>query len=526
MNYGFVIDNRSCIGCHACTVACKSEFDVPLGVNRTYVKYLEKGTFPNNQRVFSVHRCNHCEAAPCVEICPTTALYTRSDGIVDFDSDRCIGCKSCMQACPYDALYIDPDTHTAAKCNFCAHRLDGGYEPACVIVCPVEAITSGDLDDPDSKIAQLVAREQVTVRKPEKNTRPNVYYIDGDYAMFNPSQAPPQTDYMSSSQATGVGHFAEKDDKLLINMALEAHRLKGTAPDQRAIDNVLKELEDQSQPAEKRVYDVPGKGILWGWEVAGYLWTKAIAAGTFLVLAAQEWLGWQLLPEVRMAGLGISGGFMLATLGLLVKDLDRPERFVYVLLRPNWSSWLTRGGYIITLFSGVLMLAMFSLWRFGWVPPALTAIGAILAVLTAIYTAFLLAQAKGRDLWQSASGSLQMLTHAIVAGAAVTQIINPLAQPLTAWFLGVGLVVELSILALEIFTPHVTTDTALAIEIMTRGPLWRPFYAAVVGGGLLPLGLIIWGGPAFMLPAAILALLGVLLSAHVWIKAPQMVPLS
>ena len=156
MNYGFVIDNRMCIGCHACTVACKSEHDIPIGVNRTHVKYIEKGQFPNSSREFSVHRCNHCHDAPCVEICPTTALYDRADGIVDFDSDRCIGCKSCMQACPYDALYIDPDTHTAAKCNYCAHKVDHGYEPACVVVCPVEAIISGDLDDPNSNISHLV----------------------------------------------------------------------------------------------------------------------------------------------------------------------------------------------------------------------------------------------------------------------------------------------------------------------------------------------------------------------------------
>src|SRR6266508_3094722 len=146
MRYGFVIDHRKCIGCHACTVACKEENQVPLGVNRTWVKYIEKGTFPDTRRYFSVMRCNHCDNAPCVTICPTVALYRRPDGIVDFDGDRCIGCKSCMQACPYDALYIDPETQTAAKCHYCAHRVEVGLEPACVIVCPVQAIIAGGLD--------------------------------------------------------------------------------------------------------------------------------------------------------------------------------------------------------------------------------------------------------------------------------------------------------------------------------------------------------------------------------------------
>jgi len=134
--YAFVIDQRKCIGCHACTVACKAEHDVPIGVNRTWVKYIEKGEFPNSRRYFLVNRCNHCTDAPCVAICPTKALFKRADGIVDFDSNRCIGCKSCMQACPYDALYIDPNSHTAAKCNYCVHRTEVGLEPACVVVCP------------------------------------------------------------------------------------------------------------------------------------------------------------------------------------------------------------------------------------------------------------------------------------------------------------------------------------------------------------------------------------------------------
>ena len=230
MNYGFVIDNRMCIGCHACTVACKSEHDIPIGVNRTHVKYIEKGQFPNSTREFSVHRCNHCADAPCVEICPTTALYDRADGIVDFDSDRCIGCKSCMQACPYDALYIDPDTHTAAKCNYCAHKVDYGYEPACVVVCPVEAIISGDLEDPDSNISHLVKNEKTMTRKPEKLTVPNLYYINGSNEMLNPTATERSSDYLWSEQSKGVGHFAKyaeervaesNTENLLVQLAME-----------------------------------------------------------------------------------------------------------------------------------------------------------------------------------------------------------------------------------------------------------------------------------------------------------------
>src|SRR5262249_43809646 len=153
---------------------------VPLGAFRTWVKYIEKGAFPSTRRYFSVLRCNHCDAAPCVAICPTLALYRRDDGIVDFDGARCIGCKSCMQACPYDALYIDREPQPAAKCNYYAHRVEVRLEPACVIGCLEQAIVSGDLDDASGRIARLVATEQVQVRKPEQGTRPKVYYLGAE----------------------------------------------------------------------------------------------------------------------------------------------------------------------------------------------------------------------------------------------------------------------------------------------------------------------------------------------------------
>src|SRR5580704_7206219 len=163
MRWGKVIDQDRCIGCHACSVACKQENGVALGSFRTWVKYVEKGTFPEVRRHFAVLRCNQCDNPPCVAICPTTAMYRRPDGIVDFDSDRCIGCKGCIQACPYDAIYMDPDSDTAAKCHFCAHRIEKGLEPACVTACPERALLVGDIDDVLSEVSGIVARSNVRV---------------------------------------------------------------------------------------------------------------------------------------------------------------------------------------------------------------------------------------------------------------------------------------------------------------------------------------------------------------------------
>ena len=188
-NFGFVIDLRKCIGCHACTIACKAEHDIPIGVNRCWVKTVEKGTFPDTQRLFFPVLCNQCEEAPCVKICPTNALYKRRDGIVDLNSAACIGCRACMAACPYDQLFIDPGTRTAEKCNFCANRIENELQPACVSVCPTECRIFGDLDDPESRVSAIVQRESIMVRKPEKGTGPKVFYLGADEAAIRPELA-------------------------------------------------------------------------------------------------------------------------------------------------------------------------------------------------------------------------------------------------------------------------------------------------------------------------------------------------
>ncbi len=168
-----VIDHASCIGCHACTTACKSENEVPLAVTRTYVKSVDVGTFPRARRAFQAPRCTQCEASPCATACPTTAMYRRPDGIVDFDKSACIGCKACIAACPYDAIFINPEDHSAEKCNFCAHRIDVGLEPSCVTVCPTQAIMVGDMNDPSSRVAEMVHRQPVAVRRPVRRPGPS-----------------------------------------------------------------------------------------------------------------------------------------------------------------------------------------------------------------------------------------------------------------------------------------------------------------------------------------------------------------
>ncbi len=180
--YGMVIDVRRCIGCHACTVACKSEFDIPLGHNRSWVEYVEKGEYPNVGRSFLPRLCNHCSEPSCVYVCPTNATYKREqDGIVVVDQGLCIGCKYCIQACPYDARYLDPNTGWVDKCDFCIHRVSAGLEPSCVNTCVGGARIFGDLANPESEVSKLIAKNHVTVLRDEMGTFPNVYYIAADH---------------------------------------------------------------------------------------------------------------------------------------------------------------------------------------------------------------------------------------------------------------------------------------------------------------------------------------------------------
>ena len=175
-----IIDLRRCVGCMSCQVSCKMENDVPLQVFRSWVKIVQKGKYPNVKQHHLPRLCNHCDKASCVKVCPTKASHIRKDGVVLIDYDKCIGCTYCIQACPYNARFLNPVTGTADKCTFCAHRIDKGLAPTCVRSCMGRARIFGDLNDPDSEVSKVMRENNVMVLKKDQGTEPKVYYIGLD----------------------------------------------------------------------------------------------------------------------------------------------------------------------------------------------------------------------------------------------------------------------------------------------------------------------------------------------------------
>jgi Fe-S-cluster-containing dehydrogenase component/formate-dependent nitrite reductase membrane component NrfD len=506
VRYGFVIDNRRCIGCHACSVACKAENQVPLGVFRTWVRCVDKGEFPDTRRHFQVTRCNHCDRPPCVAVCPVAAMYRRSDGIVDFDPSRCIGCKACMQACPYDAVYVDPERGTAAKCHFCAHRVEAGMEPACVVACPERAIIAGDLDDPGSEISRLVAQETVRVRRPEKQTRPKLFYIGAEEAAIVPGQA----------RNVGTYLFATVNGRARQLAPPAARRSSNRA----TVPAVVSYDVEHLQP--------------WGWQVPAYLWTKSISTGVLAVPSmalAVEGLSIGTRLETVLGLVGVV--FMALTAALLVSDLSRPERFFQVLTRPQPRSWVARGAFLLLAY-GVLCTCFFlsSCAGAGGVAGALLWPTVAVGLLAAVYTAFLFGQCKGRDLWQSRLLPLQLVVQWVLASSAVLVLlpgslgVTPRLRHAATVGLALGLLVQgLTVLG-ELAVPRATDAVRRAASIVTRGSFRGTFWTGAIGAGwLLPVALLVadHNSPVAMGIAGAGALAGLLAFEWCFVMAGQSV---
>lgn len=214
MRWGMVIDLKRCIGCWACTVKCKQEHFLPPGIFWNRVLISEAGTYPTVRKIMVPVLCNHCQEAACVKVCPSGATHKRADGLVLVDYDKCIGCRYCLMACPYQQRsFYDGSREeyfpgqgltpyevlgrqlyplqkgTVSKCTFCVERIDEGLRkglipgrdreatPSCVNACVPRARTFGDLDDPDSDVARLIREKNASSFHPEYGTEPSVYYI-------------------------------------------------------------------------------------------------------------------------------------------------------------------------------------------------------------------------------------------------------------------------------------------------------------------------------------------------------------
>lgn len=223
--YAMVIDLQRCTGCGGCIIGCKNENNLSQGVSWASKISWTEGTFPNVRFTYITTLCNHCENAPCVSACPTEAMYKTEDGITMLDSDKCIGCRYCMAACPYGVIhyiaeesqtfwqdeevlladgtasaaevtaqvgatvmpYYNPEREatlpgvrpkgTVEKCTLCDHRLSAGQFPYCVEACPANARIIGDLDDPNSEVSKLLSKYKPMRLRESLGTEPKVYYI-------------------------------------------------------------------------------------------------------------------------------------------------------------------------------------------------------------------------------------------------------------------------------------------------------------------------------------------------------------
>jgi formate-dependent nitrite reductase membrane component NrfD/ferredoxin len=465
-------------------------------------------------------------------------MYRRPDGIVEFDSDACIGCKACMQACPYDAIYLDPETKTAAKCHYCGHRTDVGLEPACVVVCPTHSIWVGDLEDPTSGISQLLEEgrleNQVAVRAPEQKTGPNVFYLGATIPVLDPLEAPVDDTYI----------FSQPDK-------------------QRAmVSSHLPPAADNAKTTLNTAHPRP-----WGWRVTTYLWTKGVAAGVLLVIALGVILDKDFgrYQSVWAPLIGLIG--VAATGVLLVWDLKRPDRFYYIFTRPNPRSWLFWGSVALAAFGAVV-----TLWLLAGifaennadlegpydVVDVLIYVSIPFAVMAAGYTAFLFAQAEGRDLWQSKLLFPHLLAQAVMVGAGVLVMLYglfgtdpssrdgmpvryaceterygchpiPWAEQVIVRCLVIAAVIHIAFAIVEFYGKHQSKQASAAARLVTHGPHTPMFLASLcVAFVAAAIAAFSWDGEN--MGAAVVAGIAVqaalLMYESVFVRAGQDVPLS
>jgi formate-dependent nitrite reductase membrane component NrfD len=439
-----------------------------------------------------------------------------------------------MQACPYDALYIDPHDNTAQKCNYCVHRVEIGIEPACVVVCPEKAIIAGDLDDPGSRIAAMVASGDLTQRAVERGTKPNLWYKGAELANIEPLAA-------TRSNDGGIWRDPAGIENSWLDVDLSGSDTETTTPSRRVTD-------DAGHPRVVYANDFP---MPWGWRVSSYFLTKAISAGIAIAALVAVLFGVAIESMwMRVTAPSLGGVLLLLTGVLLVWDLKRPDRFYYLLTRGNPSSWLVRGSWILTA-QAIAFAVWFLAGAFeqeGIVKGAIW-VSAIIGLATAGYTAFLFGQARGRPLWNGPLLVWHMIAAAFAVGGGISLIASLVSEtravaaseaPLTlgnlalgteafTWTMLIG-ATGLGIIALVEAVQKHGPDAAVAYHHMTRGSFafeyWVGLVFCVISPTISAVAVLLGTPPVVGAAAGLAAMIGVWMVDDAFVKAGQSVPLT
>ncbi len=406
-------------------------------------------------------------------------------------------------------------------------------EPACVVVCPVQAIIAGDIDDPESRISEVIASAKVTARKPHKGTRPKLFYVGIEGDLLQPSMTEAASNYMFVERHSGSRH---EDFP------------RWARPADHGSQSVPTDGDRPNVGAGRVVYDVAHPQP-WAWIPAFYLWTKSIGAGILMVAALLLALAAPFDSGLRLIVPATALLFTGITALLLIADLHRPDRFYYILLKPNPRSWLVVGTWILIIYS--ILAAIWLIYGFGrddYMPSLLVVMAAIAAGCSAGYSAFLFAQAKGRDLWQSPLFLWHLFIQAMLAGAA-TMIIAAVLDGyphiraigdggleivrLSNFVLVTAIALSTLMILGELSITPFSVDVQYAVDVIWRGRLRALFWLGVVGlGTILPVGLLFYTiataatSRLLEISDAVAPLIGLLLFEKVWIDAGQAPPLS
>jgi len=372
-------------------------------------------------------------------------------------------------------------------------------------VCPTECRIFGDLDDPASEVAQIAAREFASVRKPEKGTIPKVFYIGANESVLQPEIA--------------TRPFMYKEGQVLL----------------RPLGSPTADPSDAGAPRVD--YDTPHVKP-WGLDMAIYLLTKGIATGTMLLSLLLPLFVVAPSPLTTLIGPAISLLFLSITAVVLIVDLERPERFLYILFRPNWRSWMVWGAYFLTAQGILTALWLGAAW-FG-IDAALALLRwplVIVSFLTTIYTGFLFRQGLARDLWQGWQSTVDLLSQAIAEGAAVL-LLAPLipgvfadsgvGRPL-AMILAGAMAVHLALIVFEnLIASSPTKHHQLAVAAVRRGVFAPLFWTGAIAAAAASIGIALVSArvPSVIGVAALLALGGSFAWEYIWVEAGQSVPLS